>query len=120
MVFNLVARNQDDHVKNIAFLMDRRGRWRLAPAFDVTYAFQPGGRWTARHQMTVNGKADDFTRADLRACAAVVPLPRGRADAILDEVTAVVARWRTFAGQARVAAGDVARLAAGHRLALPG
>ena len=58
MVFNVVARNQDDHVKNIAFLMDRSGHWSLSPAFDLVYAHNPEGRWTARHQMSINGKLD--------------------------------------------------------------
>ncbi|MBY0270848.1 MAG: HipA domain-containing protein [Burkholderiales bacterium] len=49
------ARNQDDHVKNIAFLMDPQGRWSLAPAFDMTYSYNPAGLWTATHQMTMNG-----------------------------------------------------------------
>ncbi|MFI5356100.1 MAG: type II toxin-antitoxin system HipA family toxin, partial [Opitutales bacterium] len=62
MAFNLGARNQDDHVKNIAFLMNQRGEWALAPAFDVTYSYNPSGAWTATHQMTLNGKRDDFTR----------------------------------------------------------
>ena len=61
MLFNVVARNQDDHVKNIAFLMDKAGAWSLAPAFDVTYAYNPAGLWTNRHQMTINGKTDGFS-----------------------------------------------------------
>ncbi len=67
MLFNIVARNQDDHVKNIAFLMDREGRWSLAPAFDITYSYNPSGSWTATHQMTVNGKRDGFVMADIQA-----------------------------------------------------
>jgi len=59
MAFNVVARNQDDHTKNIAFLMDRHGSWLLSPAFDVMYAHNPGGNWTNRHQMTINGKTDE-------------------------------------------------------------
>ncbi|HVB33944.1 MAG TPA: HipA domain-containing protein, partial [Patescibacteria group bacterium] len=61
MVFNIVARNQDDHVKNIAFLMNKQGEWLLAPAFDVTYSYNPSGSWTATHQMTLNAKRDEFT-----------------------------------------------------------
>src|SRR5690606_21761279 len=68
-VLNLVARNQDDHTKNIAFLMDKAGRWSLAPAYDVAYSYNPAGRWTARHQMTLNGKTDDFELADVLAFA---------------------------------------------------
>jgi serine/threonine-protein kinase HipA len=100
MVFNIVARNQDDHVKNIAFLMDRQGRWSLSPAFDVTYSYQPGGRWTSTHQMTLNGKRDGFAPADFAACAAVAGLKRGRAETIIEEVRRVVARWRDYADAA--------------------
>jgi serine/threonine-protein kinase HipA len=68
MVFNIIARNQDDHVKNIAFLMDRRGKWSPAPAFDMTYSYQPDGQWTSMHQMSIHGKRDNFTMDDFIAC----------------------------------------------------
>ncbi|MGH8297756.1 MAG: type II toxin-antitoxin system HipA family toxin [Steroidobacteraceae bacterium] len=102
MVFNVVARNQDDHVKNIAFLMSQQGDWSLAPAFDLTYARNPEGRWTKSHQMTINGKQDGFTLEDFRECATTAGLKRGRAEAILDEVRAAVARWPEYAQQAGV------------------
>jgi serine/threonine-protein kinase HipA len=104
MLFNVAARNQDDHVKNIAFLMDKTGEWSLAPAYDVTFSFNPAGAWTARHQMTINGKAEGFELEDFRACARVAGLKRGRAETILDEVTSVVAGWKRYAEQAGVAA----------------
>lgn len=100
MVFNIVARNQDDHVKNIAFLMNKSGAWSLSPAFDMTYSYNPTGTWTATHQMTLNGKRDDFTIADLRACAKTTLMKRGRAETILDEVVAAVERWPEFAEEA--------------------
>ncbi|MEQ2009579.1 MAG: HipA domain-containing protein [Limisphaerales bacterium] len=102
MVFNIVARNQDDHVKNIAFLMDQQGQWSLAPAFDVIYRCNPSGTWTATHQMTVNGKRAGFTQADFTACAKSALMKRGRAAAILEEVQAAVTRWPEFAAAARV------------------
>jgi serine/threonine-protein kinase HipA len=102
MIFNVVARNQDDHVKNIAFLMNPRGEWSLAPAFDVTYAYNPQGRWTRSHQMTLNGKQEGFTLEDFRACAAVAGLKRGRVQTILDEVRTVVTRWSDYAERAGV------------------
>lgn len=102
MLFNVVARNQDDHVKNIAFLMDKSGAWSLSPAFDLTYAYNPEGLWTARHQMTVNGKADGFTLADFRACAQVAGLKRGRDEDILAEVVAAVENWPRHANEAGV------------------
>jgi serine/threonine-protein kinase HipA len=118
MVFNVVARNQDDHVKNIAFLMDRRGQWSLAPAFDVMYAFNPSGAWTARHQMSLAGKRDGFTLDDLKAVAATASMKRGRAEAITREVTAAVARWREFAAAAGVAERQASMIAAVHRVEL--
>jgi serine/threonine-protein kinase HipA len=102
MVFNVVARNQDDHVKNIAFLMDKAGRWSLSPAFDVTYSFNPSGAWTAKHQMTLNGKRDGFTLEDFKACAKAVAMKRGRAETIVDEVRATVTRWKDYADAAGV------------------
>jgi serine/threonine-protein kinase HipA len=102
MTFNILARNQDDHVKNIAFLMDKLGQWSLAPAFDVIYSYNPTGAWTAAHQMTLNGKRDDFTLEDFRACAQSAIMKQGRAEAIIDEVRLAVARWPEFAAQARL------------------
>lgn len=118
MVFNLVARNQDDHVKNIAFLMGKDGVWRLSPAFDVTYAYNPEGAWTGSHQMTVNGKRDDFTRDDLVACAAAASLRRDAASDVLEAVRDAVAAWPTFAAEAGVDEPSITRIAAAHRLAL--
>src|ERR1700677_203189 len=97
MIFNVVARNQDDHVKNIAFLMDKTGAWSLSPAFDVTYAYNRTGLWTNRHQMTINGKTDDFTREDFKAVAQVAGLKRGRSEAVLAEVMDKVAEWPRYA-----------------------
>jgi serine/threonine-protein kinase HipA len=102
MIFNVVARNQDDHVKNIAFLMDKAGAWSLSPAFDVTYAYNPAGLWTSRHQMMVNGKTDDFTREDFGAVAQVAGLKRGRPEAILTEVMNTVKDWPRYAKAAGV------------------
>ncbi len=104
MLFNVVARNQDDHVKNIAFLMDKSGTWSLSPAFDVTYAYNPEGAWTARHQMTINGKAEGFTPADFRACSRVAGLKRGRDEEMLAEVIAAARNWPRYADQAGVLA----------------
>lgn len=102
MVFNIVARNQDDHVKNIAFLMDKAGNWSLSPAFDMTYSFNPAGTWTASHQMTLNGKRDNFSLEDFKVCAKTVSMKRGRAEAIVREVQRVVADWQDYAEAAGV------------------
>jgi serine/threonine-protein kinase HipA len=119
MVFNVVARNQDDHVKNIAFLMDREGAWSLAPAYDVIWAWRPGNLWLNSHQMSINGKRDGFTVADLRAVATVAGLTRGRAEAILADVVAVVARWGDVAQEVGVGERMAEQIAGSHRLRLP-
>lgn len=102
MTFNIIARNQDDHVKNIAFLMDKDGKWSLAPAFDVAYSFNPSGAWTSSHQMTMNGKRDGFSMDDFKACAKTISLKRGRAESIVAEIRSAVEKWREFAGTAKV------------------
>ncbi len=102
MAFNIVTRNQDDHVKNIAFLMDKSGRWSISPAFDVSYSYNPEGAWTSTHQMSMNNKRDNFSREDFRACGKTTMLKRGRAETILDEVIAAARRWPKFAEEAKV------------------
>jgi len=119
MVFNVVARNHDDHVKNVAFLMDREGAWSLAPAYDVIWAFKPGNPWLAGHQMSINGRREDFTVADLRAVAAVAGLKRGRAETILAEVSHVVAGWSAVADEVGVEERMAEQIARSHRLVLP-
>ena len=116
MTFNIVARNQDDHVKNIAFLMDRAGSWSLSPAFDVTYSYNPAGRWTGAQQMTLNGKRDEFEVEDFVACARNAALKRGRATAILGEVGKAVSRWSEFAEEAGLPGDSMRRIGAAHRL----
>lgn len=118
MVFNILARNLDDHTKNVAFLMAPDGKWRLSPAYDVIYAHNPAGRWTSRHQMSLNGKRERFTRADLLAVSDAVGLPRP--GAVIDEVAAAVARWPDFAREAGVPDKAVREIYASHGLALAG
>ena len=118
MAFNIVARNQDDHVKNIAFLMTKAGEWTLSPAFDVTYSHNPDGAWTSTHQMTVNGKRDGFTIADFRAVAKAASMKRGRAEAILEEVQAAARRWPEFADQAKAPEEWVEQIGESHRLSV--
>jgi serine/threonine-protein kinase HipA len=118
MVFNVIARNQDDHVKNIAFLMDKQGAWSLSPAFDVMYAYNPGGSWTAKHQMSLAGKRDGFTFDDFEAVAETGSMKRGRAKAITRDVCIAVGRWREFAQQAGVMPDQADRIANVFRLDL--
>lgn len=120
MAFNIVARNQDDHVKNIAFLMDPAGQWSLAPAFDVIYSYNPSGDWTATHQMTMNGRREGFTLADFRACAKSALMKRGRAEAIVEEVRAAVLNWTVYAERAQVRENWRDQIQRNLRFELPG
>lgn len=116
MVLNIAARNQDDHVKNIAFLMDKKGRWELSPAYDVTYSYNPTGRWTSSHQMSMNGKQEYFTMEDFKQCGKSALMKRGRAKTIVQEVIEVVSRWPLFAQEAGVDRVWSSEIAQKHRL----
>jgi serine/threonine-protein kinase HipA len=100
MVFNVIARNQDDHTKNIAFLMDQKGQWSLAPAFYMTYSYIPAGEWTHQHQMSINNKRDHITREDLLAVASGSDLKH--ANKVIDEVQAAVQNWPDYASEAKL------------------
>ncbi|HXR94314.1 MAG TPA: HipA domain-containing protein [Rhizomicrobium sp.] len=115
-VFNILGRNQDDHVKNIAFLMDRSGQWSLSPAYDIAYAYNPDGPWTSRHQMSFNGKRDGFIPSDFTDFAKYAGLKRGRGKAILDEVRDAISRWPTFAQEAEVDPRFREQIARRHRV----
>lgn len=95
MVFNVVIRNQDDHTKNISFLMDKTGKWTLSPAYDIGFAYNPKGSWTDTHQMSINGKFDDITRRDLLVCAAANNIKN--AAEIIDKVCETTAKWPEMA-----------------------
>ncbi len=114
-VFNVMGRNHDDHVKNIAYLMDKAGRWRLSPAFDVAYAFNPAGAWTSRHQMSIAGKRDNFEREDLLTLAQVGGIKRAKAQGVIDEVAAAVQKWLEFADKAGVKASVARNIGRTHR-----
>lgn len=117
-VFNIVARNQDDHVKNVAFLMDRRGEWRLSPAFDISYSYNPAGDWTSQHQMSLGGKRDGFTLADLIEGGKVAGLSARRVKSVLGEVTSAVAQWQEVADRIGVRPEHIEDVAANLRLAI--
>ena len=102
MAFNVFAWNCDDHVKNISYLMNRRGEWRLAPAYDECYAHNPAGDWTSRHQMSVNGKRIGITDDDILSCAPFANMRERKARAVLDEIKDAVRAWPQFAAEAEV------------------
>ena len=100
MVFNVVVRNQDDHTKNISFLMGGDGVWRLSPAYDMGYAYNPNGGWTSTHQMSINGKFDDITRQDLLAFASLNNIKD--AVSIIDEIVEKISHWPELAKECEV------------------
>lgn len=114
-VFNILARNQDDHVKNIAFLMDRDGAWSLSPAFDVTYSYNPSGQWTGQHQMSMNGKRDNFVAEDLLSFAETASIKPSRAKALLSQVAEAVAAWSRYAEKAGIDEKTTVSIAKAHR-----
>ena len=116
MVFNVLARNQDDHTKNIAFLMGQDGVWRLSPAFDVTYAHNPAGKWTNQHQMSIRGKRDHFTLDDLIAVGESISIPRPVE--VINEVADAVSKWPEFARASGVASWLIAEIMRNHRIDL--
>jgi serine/threonine-protein kinase HipA len=108
MVFNVLAANCDDHTKNLSFLMDESGKWQLAPAYDVTHAYNPKGEWTYQHLMSVNGKFQDITRADLEAVGDRFLIPGYRR--IIKSVSEAVGRWPEFAGAAGLPPAEIQRV----------
>ena len=114
-VFNIVARNQDDHVKNIAFLMDRNGEWSLSPAYDVTYSYNAFGDWTSRHQMSVNGKRDKFELDDLIAFGKTAGLKPAKARKMIESISSTVRQWIEFAGECGVEENMANQIALTHR-----
>lgn len=100
MVFNVVVRNQDDHTKNISFLMGGDGVWRLSPAYDMGYAYNPNGGWTSTHQMSINGTFDDITRQDLLAFASLNNIKD--AVSIIDEIVEKISHWPELAKECEV------------------
>lgn len=102
MVFNIIARNHDDHAKNFAFILKNEG-WSLAPAYDLAYSYKPGSKWVNSHWMSLNGKRDGFTRADFYSLEKLSPLfGKSKIDSIVDETIECVSRWPTLAQECGV------------------
>lgn len=116
MVFNVVARNQDDHTKNISFLMNKEGVWSLSPAYDVTYSYNPDGVWTNTHQMSINGKLDGFTMEDLIAVGSKISLNKSKV--IVEEIIKQVRDWEIYAKEAEVPKEQYLKLQKTFRLKL--
>ncbi|MBE6665543.1 MAG: type II toxin-antitoxin system HipA family toxin [Ruminococcaceae bacterium] len=102
MLFNEYAKNYDDHTKNIAFLMDKKGIWRLSPAYDMTFSYKENSVWVNAHQMLINGKADKITKDDLLKVAGTIGLKKTEADKCIEQVKNAVAKWNSFAQEAEI------------------
>ena len=106
MLFNVMALNCDDHVKNISFLMEKSGKWTLSPAYDMAFAYNPQGEWTSSHQMTINGKRANIEFSDYNQCAEIAGLTKSEVHTIYAEVESGVKRWLDFADKAGVQEKD--------------
>lgn len=100
MVFNVLAKNCDDHTKNFAFIMDQNGQWGLAPAYDICHAYRPGSEWVSQHALSINGKRKDITRQDLLLVAKNMNIKNPAK--IIDNVSSVVSQWKTYANAVQV------------------
>jgi len=103
MIFNVVARNHDDHTKNTGFVFVE-GKWKLTPAFDIAYSYKPGSPWVDAHQMTINGKRDHFLKSDFEAVLQSSVVLQKMIPSMLKEITEVVSQWQSYAAAAEVPA----------------
>lgn len=99
MVFNCLAVNQDDHVKNISFIMDRSGKWMLSPAYDITFSYNPSNKWLRAHQMNINGKTTEIELFDLLEAGAKMGIKERRCKDIINEIGIKVSGFKSFAEQ---------------------
>jgi len=98
MIFNIVARNHDDHAKNVAFMLNNDHHWQLAPAYDLAYSYRPGSKWVNSHWMSLNGKRDEFTRDDIYSLEKLSPLfTRRKLKEVIEEIINHVSKWRELA-----------------------
>ena len=97
MVFNCLGVNQDDHVKNVSFIMDRNGKWKLSPAYDITFSYNPTNKWLRAHQMTVNGKTTNIGLSDLLEAGKKMGIKERRCKDIISEVSASIGDFASIA-----------------------
>ena len=100
MVFNVIARNCDDHTKNFAFRLKKEGQWELAPAYDICHAYRPGSEWVSQHALSINGKRSDITKDDLIVISNSIKC--NKSSAIIQEINAIVNQWKEFADAVNV------------------
>jgi serine/threonine-protein kinase HipA len=114
MVFNVIARNLDDHTKNISFLMDNNGEWKLSPAYDVTYAYNPESKWTRRHQLSINGKRDGINKEDLLKLGKEMNIKKAKD--IIENVKDVISNWHVYAKDCNIPKSQIASIASNHKI----
>ncbi|MBO6792822.1 MAG: type II toxin-antitoxin system HipA family toxin [Balneolaceae bacterium] len=102
MVFNVIARNCDDHTKNFSFMLKKGEKWDLAPAYDLCHAYRPGSQWVSQHALSINGKRKDITRKDLLSVGASISMKSKKAAEIIDEINEIVHNWKTYADQVKI------------------
>ena len=114
MIFNVIGSNNDDHTKNISFLMNETGQWRLSPAYDVTFAYNPSNLWLSQHQLSINNKRRDITRNDLLSLAAQMNVKK--ANEIIENVRDVISKWNDYASNSGIAGSQIKAIGATHLL----
>lgn len=100
MVFNVLARNCDDHTKNFAFRLKQDGKWELAPAYDICHAYQPKHQWVSQHALSINGKRTNITKTDLLEIGRLIKNKKG--EEVIKEVSKTVGKWKEFADDVSV------------------
>ena len=100
MVFNVIARNCDDHTKNFSFRLKKEGKWELAPAYDVCHAYRPGSEWVSQHALSINGKRKDITKEDLMVIGESIKCKKSAG--IIEEINDTVNQWQKFANEVSV------------------
>ena len=100
MLFNEYAKNYDDHTKNVTFLMDKKGVWRLSPAYDMTFSYRKSSTWVNAHQMLINGKADEITKDDFMKVAEKAGMKKAEAEKCIKQVKDAILKWDSFAEEA--------------------
>ena len=117
-MFNVIGRNHDDHVKNISFLMNRRGEWKLSPAYDLSYSYRPDSYWTSQHQMSINGKREMINKNDLTSLAMIAGIKTTKAKEMLVRVVNVIKKWPDYANVAGVENNQIPKIQAVQQLSI--
>ena len=100
MVFNVLSRNCDDHTKNFSFIMDKKGKWKLAPAYDLCFTYSPDNPWVSHQALSINGKRENFTRNDFIILAKQMNIKK--AESIINHVNDIVQNWKKYAKETEV------------------